>query len=240
MLVHNNPLFSIYFGNSADNIRLMQDDHFAGTQLLTMDPYKKLKKLLHIEHLIFLKQMHTTTGMIITSKHTVEPFVHMGDYLITNQNQYGIGVMTADCLPIIFYDHTRHVAAIAHAGWKGSIKRIAPHVINVMQETFDTQINQLRIFFGPSAKSCCYQVGPEFYEHVSGFSFGQQTLYKHNHGKITFDLPLFNRLQLEEIGIAKEAVKTDYNVCTICDQNYWSNRSDTRNGGKQMTVIALK
>lgn len=240
MLVHNNPLFSIYFGDIADNIRPTQDDCPRGTDLLALDPYKKLTKLLHIEHLIFLRQMHTTTGMVITSKHEIGAFVHMGDYLVTNQRQYGLGVMTADCLPIVFYDHMRHIAAIAHAGWKGSINRIAPQVVHVMQEMFDTQIDQLRIFFGPSAKSCCYYVGTEFYEHVSAFSFGQQVLYKHNHNKITFDLPLFNRLQLEEIGIAKEALNINYNICTICDPNYWSHRSDTRRDGRQMTVIALK
>ena len=240
MLIHNNPLFSIYFGNAEDE--LDPDEYLqypSGTRLLDLEPYKRLKKLLHLNHLIFLHQVHSDQGVTIASESFIEPFKQDGDYLLTNQKHSGIGVMTADCLPIIVYDTMHHVVAIAHAGWRGSVQQIAPKVIQRMQEQFGTNIDQLRIFFGPSAKSCCYEVDESFPEHLEPFAFGQQVLYREERG-LMFDLPLFNRLQLEDMGVAKEALKLDYNFCTMCDPSYCSYRREGKKGHRQMTIVALK
>ena len=106
MLVHNSPLFSIYFGNAEDELDPDEYLHYPpGIRLLDLDPYKKLKKLLQVHHLTFLHQVHSDQGVIITSETFVEPFKQDGDYLVTNQKHYGIGSMTADCLPIVFYDN---------------------------------------------------------------------------------------------------------------------------------------
>ncbi len=240
MLVHNNPLFSIYVGNAEDD--LDPDEYLqypSGIQLLDVEPFAKLQKLMHLEQITFLHQVHSDQGMIIRSEAFVEPFKQDGDYLVTNQKRYGIGVMTADCLPIIFYDSVHHVAAIAHAGWKGSVGQIAPKVVRQMQQQFGTKSEQLRIFFCPSAKSCCYEVDASFPEQLEQFTYADQVLYKEEKG-LMFDLPLFNRLQLEDMGIAKEAFKTDYNLCTICDPRYCSYRREGKKGRRQMTVVALK
>ncbi len=240
MLVHNNPLFSIYFGNAQDELDPDEYLHYPpGIRLLELDPYKKLKKFLHLDRLTFLHQVHSDQGVIIRSESLLEPFKQDGDYLMTQQKHYGIGVMAADCLPIVFYDSMRHVAAIAHAGWKGSVKRIAPKVIEEMQQQFGTNIEQLRIFFGPSARGCCYEVDESFLKHLEPFSFGQQALRKEGRG-LTFDLPLFNRLQLEDMGVAKEAFRLDYNFCTMCDPSYCSCRRKGQKERRQMTVVSLK
>lgn len=240
MLVHNNPLFSIYFGNAEDELDPDEYLHYPpGIRLLELESYKKLKRFLHLDRLTFLHQVHSNRGVIITPETFIEPFKQDGDYLVTNQKQSGIGSMTADCLPIVFYDNMRHVVAIAHAGWKGSVQQIAPTVIGEMQQQFGTNVEQLRIFFGPSAKGCCYEVDESFPEHLEPFAFGHQALRKEEH-RLMFDLPLFNRLQLEDMGIAKEALKLDYNFCTMCDPSYCSYRRRGKKGHRQMTVVALK
>ena len=240
MLIHNNPLFAIYFGNAEDELDPEQYLHYSpGTRLLDLDSYKKLEKPLCLNSLIFLHQVHSDQGVVITSESFIEPFKQDGDYLVTNQKHVGIGVMTADCLPIIFYDNMRHVVAIAHAGWKGSVQQIAPNVIQKMQRQFGTNIEQLRVFFGPSAKGCCYEVDESFPEHLEPFAFGQQALRKEERG-LMFDLPLFNRLQLEDIGVPKEAFKLDYNFCTMCDLSYCSYRREGNKSHRQMTTVALK
>lgn len=240
MLIHNNPLFSIYFGNADD--RLSPDEYLSypsNKTLLSLDPYNKLKKVMGLTDLFFLNQIHSTEGVIINKDGRFEPFSLQGDYLITNQKHIGIGVMTADCLPIIFYDNFHHIAAIVHAGWRGSVERIAIKVLSELQNHFGTKVEHVRIFFGPSAKSCCYQVGAEFEKHLEPFSFTDQMLHKEEKG-IMFDLPLCNKLQLEHVGVAKEAFHLQYNACTICDSRYCSYRRDPDTRLRQMTIIALR
>lgn len=240
MLIHNNPLFSIYFGNADDGISADQYLHHPKrVKLLLLEPYKKLQKLMHLEDLFFLNQMHSDTGVIVSEKGQFEPFALQGDYLITDQKHIGIGVMTGDCLPIIFYDNLHNVAAIVHAGWRGSVAHVALKALADLQTHFGTKIEHMRIFFGPSAKSCCYQVGQEFEKHLEQFSFADQILYKEEKG-IMFDLPLCNKLQLEHVGVAKEAFRLEYNSCTICDPKYCSYRREGANGSRQMTVVVIK
>lgn len=240
MLIHNNPLFSIYFGNADD--RLSPDEYLCyppDKELLSIEPYTKLKKLMNLEDLFFLHQIHSTQGVVISGTKQFKPFLQQGDYLITNQKHIGIGVMTGDCLPIIFYDNLHNVAAIIHAGWRGSVEHVATKALRELQDHFGTKIEHMRIFFGPSAKSCCYQVGSEFEKHLEPFSFTDQILHKEEKG-IMFDLPLCNKLQLEAVGVPKEAFRLQYNFCTICDLRYCSHRRDGNARLRQMTVIALR
>lgn len=239
MLLHSSPFFSIYFGNADD---ALFPEHYlnypAGTKLLSVEPYKKLKKLLRIERLYFLRQTHSASGIEVV-KDDFDSFLIEGDYLMTKEKRTGLGVMTADCLPIIFYDTFHHAIAIAHAGWRGAVAGIAPKVAQEMAERYGTKFEHLRIFFGPSIRSCCYQVSGDFLKELEGSPLAEQVLYHEERG-IMFDLPLFNRLQLEDIGIPKEAFKLDYNFCTSCDARYGSHRRDGAKSCRQMTVVALK
>jgi YfiH family protein len=240
MLIHNNPLFSIYFGNADDKLSADQYLHYPAQQdLLSIEPYKRLMKLMHLDDLLFLNQIHSDKGVTVSERKQFEPFALQGDYLITDQKHIGIGIMTGDCLPIIFYDNLHNVAAIVHAGWKGSVAHIAIKALADLQNHFGTKVEHVRIFFGPSAKSCCYQVGPEFEKYLEQFSFADQILYKEEKG-IMFDLPLCNKLQLEHAGVAKEAFRLQYNSCTICDPKYCSYRREGDSKARQMTVVVLR
>ena len=104
MLLHNNPFFSIYFGNADDELNPDQYLQYPpGIRLLALESYKKLKKLMQLQSLTFLRQAHSDTGFVLTEP--VEPFKQEGDFLVTEKKHLGIGVMTADCLPIIFFDN---------------------------------------------------------------------------------------------------------------------------------------
>ena len=82
-----------------------------------------------------------------------------------------IGVLTADCLPIIFYDTKNHVAACIHAGWRSAIAEIVTKVVQMMFEKFKFAPEDLQIYFGPCAKTCCYQVQPDFLQNLTNFKF---------------------------------------------------------------------
>lgn len=242
MLMHSSPLYRIYFGDARDKIFKRDVIQIKDKNLLEFEPFSKLKKRMEIEQLIFLHQVHGTKGLIITSMEeakSITPFTVEGDFIITNVPHVGIGIITADCLPIIFFDKRHQVIAIAHAGWRSASGQIVLKVVDQMQKNFNTNIEDIRIIFGPSAKVCCYRVGEDFIENFQDFEFVDRVLQRRDEG-LFFDLPKFNRILLEDLGIKKDQFLLEYNDCTVCDESFYSHRrKGEREDGRQMTVACL-
>lgn len=244
MILHNDPLFYLSFGDQRNSFAPKQFYAIKSSdELLKQKQFFTTKKALNLTHLAVLKQTHSAAGFSLQTEHDIsilQPYQHDGDYLITNLPQVGLGVATADCLPIIFFDSQNNTIAIAHAGWAGSVQNIAIKTIEHMQRDFGTQLEYLRIFFGPSAKVCCYEVKEDFMEKLENFSYAKRIIQKRGN-KLYFDLPLLNRLQLEALGVQKQAFKANYNLCTICSiPAFCSFRRDGADSKRQMTIVALK
>jgi polyphenol oxidase len=243
MIIHSNPLFTIYFGGSQD--RLNQDDYYTISpekNLLTQPEFAHLADILAIETLIFLKQVHKNTGYVVTPEtrgNLARPFANEGDYLLTDLAGVGIGIMTADCLPIIIHDTRHNAIAAIHAGWRGSVQHVAMKAFARMQEAYGTRGVDVRVYFGPSAKPCCYEIGKEVIECAEKDSLLADSLIEHN-DKTYLNVTRYNMLQLREAGIPQLAFHADYNTCTICDERLCSYRRDAKSPYRQMTVVALR
>ena len=133
-MVYTTQFFSIYFGNASD--KLYQDvyhrEHKGNTHLATTQPYAPICKQIRSEHLTFCHQVHSAIGHTATlDTHGLVnplPFTMVGDFLITNQ-PIALGVMTADCLPIVMHDTTTHAVGIIHAGWRGTLAGVTLQAI---------------------------------------------------------------------------------------------------------------
>ena len=242
MLIHTNPHFSIYFGDASDKLMPPYYLNLPDKFLLELEPFNGLKAKLGLKNLMFLHQTHSDQGFVVTQDFLAanRPFKIDGDYLITDIQHAGIGVMTADCLPILFYDRRNNVIAAIHAGWRGSVLGVAVKAMERMRETYGTQPEDISVFFGPSALVCCYEVSRGFESHLEGFSWvDKQQVFIERNNKLFFDVPRFNQLQLEAAGIKNEAIFTEYNLCTMCNTSFYSHRRDGEAAGRQMTVICL-
>jgi len=243
MIIHSTPLFTIYFGNAQD--RLHQEEYYnlpPETDLLNEANFAHLQAALGIESLIFLKQIHTSAGHIVTNETRstlARPFTVEGDYLLTDLPRVGIGIMTADCLPIIIHDTRTNAIAAIHAGWRGSVAHIAMHAFARMQEVYGTRGVDVRVFFGPSAQPCCYEVGQAVLDYCQSDPMLSGSLVEYN-GKTYLDVARYNMLQLLECGVPKLAFHLNYNSCTICDARLCSHRRDPKSLYRQMTIIALR
>lgn len=226
-------LLTCYFGDRYDNF----DYVIAKKSIAEMTSIAYLKKRLQAKNLIFLRQVHGNKGLIISESNalTINSFEQDGDFLITNSLNSGLGILTADCLPIILYDKKNNVAAVAHAGWRGSVQNIACNVVSDMHHHYGSCVRDITVFFGPSAKACCYTVSPDFRNCITDFS----EVIEERNNSLFFDLPYFNQRQLMLAGIKKEAFCFDYNYCTICDERFFSFRRQGKQAGRQMTVVLL-
>ena len=84
-----------------------------------------------------------------------------GDAAITNRPGLLLAVQVADCLPILLVDPERRVVAAVHAGWRGTLARLAAKTVGRMRQEFGCQPKKMLAAIGPGIHRCCYEVGHE-------------------------------------------------------------------------------
>lgn len=189
--------------------------------------------------LVVQDQIHGVTGRYVDAHATITQPASVketqGDYLITDQPGVAVGVLTADCLPIILFDKRNKVVAAVHAGWKGAFGGIAIKALEHMRKKHVFMPEDVRVFFGACAKECCYEVQPDFVQNLAEYPWKDRTLtYRDN--KIFFNLPLFNKLLLIDQGIDPRHINMKFNECTMCNNKYHSNR---RNGHSRLCQLTI-
>ena len=239
-MLHELPLFSFYFGDtktSACRDFLLKPATHA--ELMNNESLAQIAQILKLDQLALLTQTHSALGAVVPRTYSPElPDRPEGDYLITKEPLIGLGVYTADCLPIIFLDPEHQAIGIAHAGWAGSLKQVATTAIKAMQKEFGTSVDQVNIIFGPSALRCCYEVQADFIERLASCEFRNDVLIERQ-GKLYFDLPLYNYKTLTALGIPASSFDMAPNVCTICNPDFCSNRRNRESTQRQLAVVTL-
>lgn len=155
------------------------------------------------------------------------------DALITNDPQLFLAVTVADCVPIFFYDPIVKAVASIHAGWRGALLKIVPAAVEAMRFEFNSKASDLIAFVGPSARVCCYEVGPEVAEKFDArFTVRQK-------GKLFLHLKAVIHDQLRAHGVMGENIEMS-DFCTICNPDlFHSYRRDKERSGRMMGVIGL-
>ena len=199
--VYDSLNLALHVGDNPENVKLNRD---------------VLIEKINTENLVFMDQLHQDNIEIISSKNQNKAVECDG--MITALKDVALCVMVADCIPILFYDSSRKVIAVAHAGRNGVYLKIANKIIEKMIVDFSCSAENIKVFIGPSIKSCCYEVkndvtkGFENYLHI-------------NSGKIYLDIVQKCIYDMQSIGIKKE--NTDISAtCTSCDKDYFSYRRD--------------
>lgn len=230
----------LFFGNKQQQFIPTEYKNSTPETVLNCSPFDSLVSIAPIKQLVFLHQVHGIDGIVVHDYHqtlSLLCFKHEGDFLITNVPLMGLAVATADCLPIIFYDDINHVVAIAHAGWRGSVNGIALRVLQRLQQEYSTKLDQLKIFFGPYAKNCCYQVGQEFRDLIAPIVNGQ--VFTQKNGAFFFDLGMYNRLVMKGAGVPESSFSFDYVQCTICTLYFCSVRAQPGTLFRQLSMVSL-
>ncbi len=213
---------------------------------------QSLKNLLNVSQIVMPHQVHGTE--VFQLKHPA-PWENMADdlegvdALITDVKGVCIGVSTADCIPILLYDEAHHAAAAIHAGWRGTVKRIAEEIVRSMRDAFGTQPELLRAVIGPGISLASFEVGDEVYDQFRDAGFPMDRIARRypilppfggieGGFKWHLDLPLCNRLQLEAVGVRQIEMS---GICTYQQSDeYFSARKLGVNSGRILTGIVLR
>eukprot|EP01025_Chloroclados_australasicus_P055150 TRINITY_DN6611_c0_g2_i1.p1 TRINITY_DN6611_c0_g2~~TRINITY_DN6611_c0_g2_i1.p1 ORF type:complete len:285 (-),score=19.46 TRINITY_DN6611_c0_g2_i1:72-899(-) len=160
----------------------------------------------------------------ITQNH---PDLTNTDGLVTKMKNVCISVLGADCVPLIFYDPVKHVAGVAHAGWRGTVNKIAQNTVRLMQNQYECVAKDIVVCIGPSIGPDAYEVGTDVIEAVlKTFGTKEGLILNENSktGKGYLDLWEANRRQLIDIGIVNENIQ----VAGICTYNQHENFFSSR------------
>jgi YfiH family protein len=99
-----------------------------------------------------------------------------GDGMISNDSGLLLSVQTADCIPILLADRKQRAVAAIHAGWRGTLQRIAMKALGRMRMEFGTKPQDVVAAIGPGIGACCYEVGPEVAREFDS-QFGDAALW---------------------------------------------------------------
>jgi polyphenol oxidase len=154
------------------------------------------------------------------------------DGFITQDPGVPIAILTADCLSVFIYDPIHRAIAILHAGWRSTEQNIAQAGVLGMQNKFGSLPKDLLVGFGPSIRSCCFEVEKGF---KSNFPFGLAQRAE----KLYMDISLINRQQLVDSGVRQENI-FDPGYCTFSDDDFFSFRKEGKLAGRMVSVIMLK
>lgn len=171
------------------------------------------------------------------------------DSLITDIPKVCICVSTADCIPIIIYDTTNKIAAVVHAGWRGTVARITEKTIATLKNVFGTKAQDCKSVIGPGISLDCFEVGNEVYESFERAGFDMTRISKKypatNSHNIYFatkwhiDLWKANEIQLIKSGLSESNIQT-CGICTYTNYTqYFSARRMGINSGRILTGIMM-
>ena len=162
------------------------------------------------------------------------------DALITNVHKLPLMLCFADCVPILFLDTKNLAVGLAHAGWKGTLNKIAAKTFLAMQKEFGTRADDCLVGIAPSIGVCCYEIGEEVRDTCKKSFPNNPELIEERDNKFYLNLWAANSVQLQEVGLNKNNIDIA-GECTCCKSSwYFSYRAAHGQTGRIAAVIGLK
>ena len=213
--------------------------------------------------LVTLRQFHSDVIHLAVAPGEEVP---KADALITGTPGLLLGVQTADCVPILLADTRRRVVAAIHAGWRGTLARIAVKTLGRMSMEFGTEPRDVVAALGPAIGQSCYEVGPEVAQAFAAqfpsaaewfdgpfdqLAHGEEplwlpwlTMMPPGHvpppPRVQLDVRASNRWQLIDAGVPGKQIAIS-DLCTACRTDLlFSYRREGAKTGRLMAVIGVK
>jgi YfiH family protein len=194
-----------------------------------------------IGDLVVFRQIHSTRVVTLTERPAPGTATE-ADAMVTNRPDLLLGILTADCSPVLLADPEAGVIGAAHAGWKGAAGEILEATVRAMVDLGAAPRN-IRATIGPTISGANYEVGPETAAQIVALSPAAQAHVTIPAGNTRehFDIPGLLQEQLFAAGVG---LVGDLGLCTYADPaRFFSHRYATHHGaktGRQISIIGLR
>ena len=195
-----------------------------------------------LKNLKTVNQIHSNKVIIIKKYNQKSQNIN-ADALITNLPNTILGILTADCAPVLAYDQKQKIIGAIHIGWKGAYKNILKETIEEMKN-LGSNVENLILAIGPCIGPNSYEVGEEFFNYFISKSNKYKIHFKKNNiNEYFFDLPNFIYTQATKYGIKKSNIWTSNEDTYLNEKLFFSYRRNTKNNlpdiGRMLSTISL-
>ena len=165
------------------------------------------------------------------------------DAMVTKTPGIILGILTADCLPVLFADPKKRIIGAAHAGWKGAFTGVLENTLAAMQ-ALGAALDDIIVAIGPGIAQGSYEVGVEFRERFVLQDEANQMYFIHGgrEGHFLFDLKAYAKDRLKAAGIMHINLLAE-DTCLQEDDFFSYRRATLRSEpayGRQVSAIVLE
>ncbi len=192
--------------------------------------------------LLTVHQIHSADVLTVADQRWTSPGAPKADALVTDRPGVVLGVLAADCAPVLLADGRAGVIGAAHAGWKGALGGVVEAAIAAM-ERLGARREDISAAIGPCIGRDSYEVGPEFPTPFLAQDAANATYFRAapRAGHFLFDLPGYLGNRIARAGVAASATGHDTLAAT---EDFFSYRRNTLSGerdyGRGLSAIALR
>lgn len=187
------------------------------------------------------KQIHGASVLYVDSSFRGKKIPNVDGFVTScsdTSETLTLGVKTADCMPILFYDKTHGVIGAAHSGWRGTYDDIAEKVIKRMIKT-GAEVQTINVIIGPHIRPCCYSV-PKDRADMFVKKYGENS-YHIEDGQAYLHLEDVVVLELLKAGITLDHIQRSVECTSTLSDKYFSYRKDSHESfGEQIAIISIK
>ena len=200
------------------------------------------------ERVVSQYQVHGKAVSVVPVDHScngIKPGVDFpdNDGMVTDGQGLALFGYTADCTIVMFADDRQHVVGICHAGWKGTVQKIAVETIEKMKEAFGSRPEDIYAFIAPSICQDCFEVGAEVIEAVNKIIPEDKRdgiYYGKDNGKYQLSLWECNKYLIMEAEVPEEHIELP-NLCSRCNPDlFFSHRLQGAERGTGGAFIMIK
>ena len=194
------------------------------------------------EKLVMTRQTHSDIVRVVTDR-DCRGFCHKDypecDALVTNTPEVTLLVFTADCTPMLFFDPVTWAVGAAHAGWRGTARKIGVKTVKAMAENFGCKPENIRAAIGPNIGLCHFETDEDVPQAMLA-AYGEEVrqFIEKRGDKYHLDLKAINAMSLNRVGVTQIEIS---DACTYCQcERFWSHRASHGERGSQGAVITCK
>lgn len=227
---------------SSLNLALHTDDN----QYKVLENRRKIARAINIDSKDFVagEQIHADRVYIVKKEDRgrgaldYEDSIPGTDALLTDKKKLPLISFYADCVPLFLMDPVKKVVGLAHAGWKGTVKRIVQKALISMRESFGSDITDIYVAIGPCISRDIYQVDKQVMDRFkSTFNNWQDFIIPDKQqGYFLLDLKRCNRYLCQVTGVCENHIIVS-DLCTYTNDYFYSYRKEGITG--RMASITL-
>lgn len=161
------------------------------------------------------------------------------DALYTFEPNLLLCCFTADCVPVVFYDHHSHLIGVIHSGWQGTVKEISRKLFNHLQQVEQCDLTKIHVQIGAALSQKKFEVDKDVYEQFRALGYADEYMYfNHQTNKYHIDNQLTVKKQCELAGIPSQQITID-RTCTYLSADGFSYR-ENKQCGRHVSFIMRK